>query len=169
MAPGYSVAPGYRYAADDAEDKIAHAIEATARQGIETIWLIDGCATAAAAVAQDLILSHNNFSVVIGTTQENLERQASQFGRNAMQIELAPLSLEDTFEYVNYCLQHAGCTRQLYCDNAAVRLHEVTGGAIAELSAVAESSLALAASHRLDQVTPAVVEAIDQQFARRAA
>ena len=59
-------------------------------------------------------------------------------------------------------------TRTLFPDNTAVRLHEMTGGAVAELAVLAESSLVLAASHRLDEVTPAIVEAIDQQTARAA-
>ncbi len=159
---------GYHYTAVDPADQIGRAIDATSSQGIETIWLIDRCATAATRVARDLIMSHENFSVVIGTTPEGLGKHTIQFGRSAMQIDLAPLSVEDTAEYVRYSLEHAGCTRQLFPDNTAVRLHEMTGGAIAELSALAESSLALAASHRMDEVTPAVVEAIDQQMARAA-
>ena len=160
---------GCHFTGDNAEHQIGRAIEATANQGIETIWLIDGCATAAARVAQDLIRSLVHFSVVIGTSRKSLGRQALLFDRNTMHIDLAPLSVDDTIQYVNYCLEHAGCTRQLFPDNTAVRLHEVTGGAIAELAEVAESSLELAASHGMDQVTPAVVEAIDQQQVRRAA
>jgi hypothetical protein len=159
---------GYHYTAVDSVEEIGRAIEATSSQGIETIWLIDRCATAATRVARDLISSHEKFSVVLGTTPENRGKHAIQFGRSAMQIDLTPLSVEDTAEYVKYSLEHAGCTRQLFPDNTAVRLHELTRGAIADLSALAESSLALAASHRMDEVTPAVVEAIDQQLARAA-
>jgi hypothetical protein len=159
---------GYHYTAVDSDDQIGRAIEATARQGIETIWLIDRCATAATRVARDLIISHEKFSVVIGATPEDLGKRAIQFGQSVMQVDLTPLSVEDTAEYVRYSLEHAGCTRQLFPDNTAVRLHEMTGGAIAKLSALAESSLALAASHRMDEVTPAVVEAIDQQISRAA-
>lgn len=159
---------GYHYTTIDSADHIRRAIEATACQGIGTVWLIDRCATAAFGVAKDMIMSHENLSVVMGVSPEQYDRYAMQFGRGAMQIDLAPLSVEDTAEYVNYSLEHAGCTRQLFSDNTAVRLHEISRGAIAQLSALAESSLALAASHRMDEVTPAVVEAIDQQTARAA-
>lgn len=164
-----SAAFGYHYAGDDTADQIGRAIEANSSQGIETIWLIDGAATSATRIARDLLVSHKHFSVVIGTAPQQVERLATQFGGEQLRIELAALSVQDTLHYVKHCLTHSGCNVPIIPDTTAVRLHEVTGGAVANLAHIAESSLALAANHQMAQVTPAVVEAIDQQFARAAA
>ena len=159
---------GYQGVVGDCAEQLDRAIEASAQQGLQTIWLIDRCQAPAARVARDLVMAHSSLSVVISTTHEELGKQAVEFGRCAMQIELTPLSLEDTITYVRFCIDHAGGTRQLFPDNAVVRLHELTGGALADLAVVAESALALAASHTVDLVGSAFVEAIDEQIARAA-
>jgi type II secretory pathway predicted ATPase ExeA len=85
-----------------------------------------------------------------------------------MRIDLMPLSVTDTIDYLRFCLQHAGAPQQLFPDNAAVRLHEITGGMIADLAVAAESALVLTASHGLDEVTPAIVEAAEERISRAA-
>jgi general secretion pathway protein A len=154
---------GYRDLDGDLGWRIDAAISATAEQGLQTIWLIDGCSVKTVQLARSLTRKHSTLSVVIGTTTGQYLRQIVEFGRCAMQIDLAPLSIKDLVEYVQFSLEHAGGEAQLFSDNAIVRLHEMSGGVLAELVVLAESSLALAASHRLDQVTPAIIEAVDEQ------
>jgi type II secretory pathway predicted ATPase ExeA len=159
---------GYQTHQNDGSSHLHRAIEASAQHGVQTIWLIDRCKAAAADVAHDLVMEQSNLSVVLGTTADELGKRAVEFGRCTMQIDLPALTLEETIEYVRYGLEQAGGTRPLFPDQAAVRLHEFTDGVLADLAVTAESALALAARHGLDQVTPATVEAVGDQLSRAA-
>jgi hypothetical protein len=159
---------GYAGAQGEARSQINEALEVTCRQGVQTIWLIDRCCPPAARVARELTQSHPGFSFAIATSPKQTGKLAVELGRCPMRIDLIPLSIEDTIEYLQYCVEHAGGDRRLFPDNAAVRLHEITGGALADLAVAAESALALAASHQMNEVTPAIIEAIDEQVRRAA-
>jgi hypothetical protein len=159
---------GYPAARGDLASKIKQAIDVSTSQGVQIIWLIDPGKSAAAHVARRLVRASHGLSVVLATTSDQWQRRAEEFGRCSMRIDLAPLSVADTIEYVRFCLAHAGAPEPLFPDNAVVRLHEVTGGRIADLAVAAESALALAASGRLGEVSPAIVEATAERIARAA-
>ena len=160
---------GYPRVPVDPEDAVDRAFAAGAMQGVQTIWLMDRCHDGVARVARELSDAHSNVSVVIGVTPEQLVKQMSLFGRTGlMQIDLAPLSLEDTIDYVGYAMEHAGGTRKLFPDGTIVRMYEMTFGVLGRLSVLAESSLALAASYQMDEIGPEIVEAIGQQVSRAA-
>jgi hypothetical protein len=163
-----SRALGFACMQDEASSQIDEALTVARRQGVQTIWMIDRCSVPAARLARDLTRNHPSFSFVIATSPQQSGKLALELGCCGMQIDLAPLSIEDTIEYLQYCVDHAGAKRCLFPDNAAVRLHEITGGAVADLAINAESALALAASHQMAEVTPAVIEAIDEQVRRAA-
>ncbi len=156
---------GYPSVVDDGAEELDRTLQSSAQQGVQTVWLIDRCKSTAARLARDLALTHANLSVVIGTTPEETKKHVVQFGRCGMRIDLPPLSLEDTIEYLRFSLEHAGCTRQLFPDSTAVRLHELSGGALAQLSWLAESALALAASHGIDKIGAEIIEAVQERMA----
>lgn len=160
---------GYQELDGDLAARIDSAITATAQQGLQTVWLIDRCSVVTARIARDLANQHSNLSIVIGTTSGEFLRQIVEFGRCGMRIDLAPLSIDDAIEFVQHGLEHAGGSTELFCDNTVIRLHEMTGGILSELTVLAETSLALAASHSMDRVTPAIVEAVEEQSSWAAA
>lgn len=154
---------GYRNLFGDLASHIDSAIESSAKQGLQTVWLVDQCSVETAQLARSLACRHKSFSVVVGTTTGEYVRKIVEFGRCAMRIDLAPLSIEESIQYVHHCMEHAGDAVSVFPDVTIVRMHEISGGILAELSRLAESSLALAANHRLQEIPPAIVEAIDEQ------
>ncbi len=159
---------GFQPVPEDPFGRIDVAIRNADQQGLRLVWLIDDCETDAADVACELIHAHQNFSTVIGTTRLPLFPITAQSIASPMRIDLGLLSLEDTCNYMRYCIERAGGNSAVISDNAAVRLHEITGGAIGRMALASESALALAANHRLDAITPAVVEAVAERHRRAA-
>ena len=147
----------------DPSEQVDAAIHAATSHGVGVVWVIDEGSAVTARVARELIDAHSQFSVLIATTPQSYARRVIEFGRTPMRMDLSPLSIDDSIEYMQYCLEHAGGSRTLFSDNTIVRLHELSLGALAEIAELAESSLALAAIHQLDEVPIAVVEAIQEQ------
>ena len=156
---------GFVTLAVDPSKQVDAAIRTAATHGVGVVWLIDQGSTATGRVARELVDSHPRFSVLIATTPGSYARRVIEFGRTPMRMDLSALSRDDSIEYVRYSVEHAGGRSQLFGDDAIVRMHEVTCGALANLSQLAESCLALAAIHQLDEVTPGIVEAIQEQQA----
>ncbi len=161
-------AMGFQRIMPDVSEQFDCALATLGQQDVRLVWMLDRCHPDIAKVAQEVASRHENLSVLFGCSQRMAGPTVVCLGRCPMQIDLSPLSLEDTCDYVGYCMERAGGNRQLFSDNTTVRLHEVTGGIICNLAIAAESSLALAASHQLDAVTPAIVEAYAERQRRAA-
>jgi hypothetical protein len=156
---------GYRSGGEDVREELGRALRTGDTGSVKTVWFIDRCQRPAASLAGRLVADHPNLSVVIATSPDEFGKRVVDVGRFGMRVDLTPLSLGDTVDYLQYCVQHAGGRESLFSDNAAVRLHELTGGVLGPLAVLAESSLVLAASHSMDQVGPAVIEATSDQIA----
>lgn len=154
---------GFGAISNDLRSQIDATIEKNRQQGVRLVWMIDSCQASAIEVATEFIAAHDNVSVVFSTDSTRLIQTITQIGKVPMRIDLATLSLEDTCDYLKYCLDRSGGDEAIVSDNVAVRLHEITDGVIGRLAVAAESSLAIAANHRLDSVTPAVVEAFAER------
>jgi len=154
---------GFESITDDSCGQIDAAIERNRQQGVRLVWMIDSCQASAIEVAREFVAAHDNVSVVFTTDSTTLMQTIARIGKVPMRIDLATLSLEDTCDYLKYCLDRSGGKGAIVSDNVAVRLHEITHGVIGRLAVAAESSLALAANHRLDSVTPAIVEAFAER------
>jgi type II secretory pathway predicted ATPase ExeA len=148
--------------------RISLALRASAQHGVRTVCMIDRCEPATALQARELLAQQRGLSVVMAIQPREHGRCAAAVGRCGVRIDLTPLELSDSIDYLRDGIEHAGGGPRLFPDNAAVRLHELSGGVLAELAVLAESSLAVAARHRLDEVLPAAVEAASEQVARAA-
>lgn len=147
---------------------IDKAIEACHRDGVKVVWLIDGVASCTIISARSLLSSHPNLSVIMCATPAEHDRYATLLREAVVQVDLDPLSLDETADYLRGGLADVGCQRTLFQDGATVRLHELTGGAIADLSNAAEVCLAIAARYQMDAVTTAIVEAALETHAQAA-
>lgn len=159
---------GFATKANDLNGQIDDAIGALRQRDVGLVWMLDRGHVQALIAARDLAQRHPNLSVLFGCAKPVARRAAILLQACPMQIDLAMLSVDDVIEYVRFCLPRAGGESKMISDNTAVRLHEVTGGVLGRLATVAESSLALAANHCLDSVTPAVVEAVAENQRRAA-
>lgn len=146
----------------DTQDAVVQMIRAGADRNIRTVWLIDDCGPAAARVARDLVMACDELSVVMVVTPQTQVPIATTFGRCCMTVHLDPLDVADTILYVTTALQHAGSNRQLIDDAATVRLHELSGGCLADIASLAERALRQAASRKATRVCADTIESIGQ-------
>lgn len=149
---------------------IGRVLRASKDQGIGITWMIDRCDRATVSKARRFAETQKILTMVLGVNSQ--ESAPSVFGapdHGELMIHLEPLSLADSLGYLRHGLRHAGANASMISDDAAVRMHEFSGGKLADLAAIAESSLALAARYRMNTIRPAVVEAITQHLSKRAA
>lgn len=149
-------------------ETIDTAIETCHHDGVKVVWLIDRVSPCTINTARGLVASHSNLSVVLAATPNEHHRFAPSFGERVVQVDLDPLSLDETADYLRGGLANVGCQQPIFQDGAAVRLHEFTSGAIADLAMAAEVSLAVAARYQMDVVTSAIVEAALEPYAQAA-
>ncbi len=150
---------GIRSSDEVTPEDLCRCIDASSRKGIRTVWMIDDCAAAAATVARDLVMGDGDLSVVMGCDADRVAKLTSVFGRCCMRIELEPIDVADSLRFIADALTHAGGKATMFTDAAVVRLHEMAEGRIASIADLAETTLQVAAGHRIDPITPSVVEA----------
>lgn len=140
--------------------KIDAAIRQSDREGIRTLWLIEKCTVSNMSIASDLARKHRNFSVV-ATTQPD-ERTALQLsaGMCGMQIQLNQFCLQDTADYVETALRHAGGEQRIFSEASTARLHELSVGVIGDAAVIAESALTAAACRSLPMITPDIIDLV---------
>lgn len=70
-----------------------------------------------------------------------LRRNRSLHSRLHHRLEIAPLTPDDTAEYLRLRLKRAGCDRETFASDATVLLHEATAGAMRDLDRLAAAAL----------------------------
>ncbi len=70
-----------------------------------------------------------------------LRRNRSLHSRLHHRLEIAPLTPDDTAEYLALRMKRAGCEREIFASDATVLLHEATAGAMRDLDRLAASAL----------------------------
>ncbi|MDG2223828.1 MAG: hypothetical protein P8L85_20785 [Rubripirellula sp.] len=108
--------------------------------GVQTIWLIDRATVATANLLQSW--SHECPEVSIVAACQNACVVSTT---DHQRIDLNPLGLDDALQYVQRGMQHAAGDPAIFSDAAAVRLHELCQGRIADIAGLAEQALAEAA------------------------
>jgi general secretion pathway protein A len=81
-----------------------------------------------------------------------------------LRIELHPFDELETASYVEYALNQAGATRPLFPLQSVERIYEFTHGVPRRIRQLAELSLLAAAAESLDEVTPGVIELVQQNL-----
>jgi len=136
------------------------AIQQSDRQGIRTLWFIENCNASIIGAAVDYARRHRNFSVVATTQPDQRPSLQLSAGACGMQIQLTPLSPEDTFAYVDAALKQAGSTRGIFSESAITRLHCLSAGLIGDIAVIAESALTTAACRGLTKITPTTIDLV---------
>jgi type II secretory pathway predicted ATPase ExeA len=150
------------------ETDVRSAFSATSRQGVRTVWLVDGACETANAVARSLIDGDELLTVIAGTNPDRATRTAIQLGACPLRIELTPLGLEDVGLYLLHALESVGCHHRVFADSAIVRLYEMTDGELKRLSQLAELALLVGAASRVKQVHAELIDAVQDELVRAA-
>ena len=168
MESNLCAALGFTSVCDNHESLIHQSVNVLRQQNMRLVWLVDQCCSATVRIVQEIVRPHRDVQILFGLDPNAIDQSAQYLGQVPMRIDLAPLTIDETCNYARFCIERAAGDRSILPDSTAIRLHEVTGGILGSVATAAESALALAASHRLDQVTPAVVEAFAEQQSQAA-
>jgi len=98
-----------------------------------------------------------------------LRRNRSLCSRIHHRLEIAPLTSEDTGEYVKMRLARVGCDRELFPSDTITCLHEATLGAMREIDRLAAAALREAAKRKRRVVERDTISRIIDAEAREAA
>lgn len=117
---------------------------------------------ATTALVQLLSLNRSpqsRITLIITCRTENLAQLSPRILEQAeLRIEVEPLNLRETAEYLHACLAHVGGKEAIFSNAAIGRLHELCGGIPRQINQLAELSLAAAASQKLACVDTETVE-----------
>jgi general secretion pathway protein A len=94
-------------------------------------------------------------------------RNRSLYSRMGRRLHIAPLSPEDTSEYVRLRLERAGCDREVFASDAIAMLHEAASGALRDVDRLATNALREAARKKKKLVERDVLaRVLDAEAAR---
>ncbi|HUY33287.1 MAG TPA: AAA family ATPase [Pirellulales bacterium] len=102
--------------------------------------------------------------VVAGRTE-----RVSLFGRRLLEqadlrIDITPWDLADSEQFVTQSLARAGRKQAAFTPDALIRLHELSGGIVRRLSALADLALLAAAGGQLARVDTHTVESVHDEL-----
>lgn len=141
---------------------------ASARQQVRTLWLVDDATPEAAQWARRLTSENRWVTAVITSEPESVGGIMGNLGACPLRIDLEPLSLQDTLNYINHAITAAGGHGEIFSDSAVVRMHELSEGRIAVVARLAELAMQTAAGHGLQKINSDLVEAVQSEFVRAA-
>lgn len=148
--------------------------ELLCRQDVRLVWLVDGCDSSTARVARKLMDSRFSMTAVLAAHSEHARQVCVEVGQCPLRMELTPLSLEETSQYVNWCLQNVRAAsavagqEAIFTDTALVRLHELSEGRIGWIGRIAELGLMIGAAHQMQHVDVDLLESVQAELVRAA-
>ena len=148
--------------------RLSEAIGASGRNQVRVLWMIDRCDPASAEAAASLAAGNRWLTTVLSTAPCDAANLSCWLDCCPLRVDLEPLSLDDSIGYLRYCLAMAGGREDIFEDTAAVRLHELSEGKLALLSAMAQVALLAAAALRVDTVSAQCVESAQHELVRAA-
>jgi general secretion pathway protein A len=83
---------------------------------------------------------------------------SSLAARLPVRVQLDPLNAQDVIAYLQHRLRTAGCTKEVFGEDAVLLIAEATGGALRKIDVVAAHSLEEAAEGKSAIVDAAVLE-----------
>jgi len=91
-----------------------------------------------------------------------LRKNRSLYSRIHTRLHLGDAAPDDTFEYVAYRLDRAGCDKDPFDADALALLHEASGGRLRDIDRIATDALKRASRKKLKRVDRKLLEsAID--------
>lgn len=141
---------------------------ASARQHVRTLWLVDDATPESAQWAARLTSENRWVTAILTTPREQLPAIAASVGACPLRIDLEPLTLQDTLNFIDHAITAVGGHGEIFSDSAIVRLHELAEGRIAVIARLAELAMQTAAGHRSQRISSDLVEAVQSEFVRAA-
>lgn len=148
----------------DAWRRVCDAIDSTSRQDVHTCLLIDDASPAVAQTVGLLVNRSRQTTAVLSCSPQQSAKLLHAVGGCPLRIDLPTWSLSDSTGFVRQNITNVGGDAELFTDAAIVRLHELSEGRVATLARLAQLSLLAGAGIRATQITPEIVEAIQDEM-----
>jgi len=141
-------------------------------QGLRTVALFDDADDASPEVLDQVSRlcraapsSDARLTLVLAGRTERV----SLFGRRILEladlrIDITPWDLVDTEQFVTQSLARAGRNQPAFTPDALIRLHELSGGIVRRLTALADLALLAATGGQLDLVDTHTVERVHEEL-----
>lgn len=138
--------------------------QASAREGVQTVLLIDDTESATAAGEADLIrlLSMTFPLTIIFAVEGHLISAVSRtlIERCELQIDLAGWEISQTAEFLAWAIIRAGGSDPIFTDDAVVKIQQLSQGIARRTIQIADLSLVAAAVQRASVVDASCVEQV---------
>ncbi|QDV57155.1 hypothetical protein [Rosistilla oblonga] len=148
----------------DAWRRICDTIDAASRQDVYTCLLVDDATNLVAESISSLINRSRHVTAVLACNTETAGGLVHRIGGCPLRIDLPHWALSDSAGFIRQSIADSGGEPELFNDAAIVRLHELSEGRVATLARLAELSLLAGAGSRATQITPEIVEAIQDEM-----
>lgn len=127
---------------------------------------LDAATPSACRMAERLLaLAEPSPTLIVSARPTALDRLGSRLLEHvALRIDLAPLSPEETAQFVTTALTTAGRAQPVFREDALRRLHELSGGWPRNIEQLAELALVAGASQHLPQIDADTLDAVQQEL-----
>lgn len=140
---------------------IGDTLDATSRQEVQTLILVDDASPACARLVGSMVNRSKFVTALLACEVADARECAQQLGGCPLRVDLPPWDLDDSATYVRHSVVEAGGNVEIFSDAALVRLHELSAGRVGVLSRLAELSLLAGAGAEVNQISAELVEAIE--------
>ncbi len=152
--------------------KITNRLVENRYQQITTLLLIDDADDASvetlSSIARMLQLDpspDSRITAIMALDEENTGRLGQRLlGMTDLRIDLSPWQPNETAQYLDDCLDSAGCSESVFDESASTRLHELGNGIPRHVIRLAHLSLMAGAGQQLDTIDGETVESVYEEL-----
>ncbi len=105
-------------------------------------------------------------SLIAACRSERIDSVLESVGGCPLRIELQTWELPEIRDYLQFGLRAHGCERDVFSDQAIIRLHELSDGIPGIVARLAELALLTGSASRVSRVGPEFIEAADHELMR---
>lgn len=103
---------------------------------------------------------------LVGVRSNEYSKVARLLGEHAdLRVELTPLALEDTGDFIQDMLQKAGCERAIFGGDAVIRLHALSRGCPRTLCRLCELSLIAGMPEEREVIDEDLIDSVAEELA----
>lgn len=154
----------------DAWHTLSDCLSTRSRGDAHTLFLFDDVENCGAEAENDLIrlvraTEGKNLSILL-SIESHLASTVSRWllERSYLQIELTPWDVQQTREFIRFCLSRCGGATTIFTDSAVVRLNALSQGIPRRLAQLADLALIAGAVAGANRIDDAIIHHIAQEM-----
>jgi type II secretory pathway predicted ATPase ExeA len=129
------------------ESIVADSLQASAQQGVHTVWLIDDCGESHVHALQEMANSNRCLTIILAG-----DEKLAATVKSGSKLILKPLGRQETREYIQQSLATAAQDTNLFDEGAIKAIHQYADGRIKRTAELAARALELGCQLRLPAI-----------------